>query len=89
MIRKLYRCLVWLHPVAFRMRFEDEMLYIFDEAGDAWGMSSLLSDASVSLVRQWLLRSGLWRWVVAAIVGIIPLIIAFGSFLPWNRPMGR
>lgn len=89
MIRKLYRCLVWLHPVAFRMRFEDEMLYIFDEARDAWGMASLFSDASVSLVRQWLLRSGLWRWVVAAIAGIIPLIIAFGSFLPWNRPMGR
>jgi hypothetical protein len=71
------------------MRFEDEMLYIFDEAGDAWGMASLFSDASVSLVRQWLLRSGLWRWVVAAIAGIIPLIIAFGSFLPWNRPIGR
>ena len=65
------------------------MLWIFDEAAGAWGAASLFSDASVSLVRQWLLRSGLWRWVVACIVGIIPLIIAFGSFLPWDRPMGR
>jgi hypothetical protein len=89
MIRRLYRCLVWLHPATFRLRFEEEMLWIFDEGADAWGTESLVLDASVSLVRQWLLRSGLWRWVVAGIAGIIPLIIAFGSFLPWDRPMGR
>ena len=35
MVRNLYRCLVWLHPSAFRLRFEEEMLWIFDEAADA------------------------------------------------------
>jgi hypothetical protein len=89
MIRKVYQCLVWLHPPAFRRRFEEEMLWIFDEAADAWGTASLFMDASVSLARQWLLRSGLWKWVVAGIAGVIPLILAFGSFLPWDRPMGR
>ena len=52
-------------------------------------VASLFSDVSVSLVRQWLLRSELWMWVVADIGGIIPLIVAFGSFLPWDRPLGR
>jgi hypothetical protein len=89
MVRGLYRCLIWLHPAAFRLRFEEEMLWIFDEAASAWGTAPLFSDASVSLVRQWLLRSGLWRWVVAGIAGIIPLILAFGSFLPWDRLVGR
>ena len=89
MVRGLYRCLIWLHPAAFRLRFEEVMLWIFDEAANAWGTASLFSDASVSLVRQWLLRSGLWRWVVAGIAGIIPLILAFGSFLPWDRLVGR
>jgi hypothetical protein len=89
MIRGLYRSLVWLHPAGFRLRFEEEMLCIFNEAADTWGAAALFSDASVSLARQWLLRSGLWRWVVATILGIIPLIIAFGSFLPWDKPMGR
>ncbi len=89
MIRQVYRCLLWLHPAAFRQQFEEEMLWIFDEAADAWGAPSFFSDAICSLVRQWLLRSGLWIWVVADIAGIIPLIIAFGSFLPWDRPVGR
>jgi len=88
-MRMLYRCLVWLHPAAFRRQFEEEMLWIFDEAGDAWGMASLFTDASVSLFRQWLLRSDLWRWVVAGIAGMILLILAFGSFLPWDRALGR
>jgi hypothetical protein len=85
-IRTLYRCLVWLHPSEFRLRFEEEMLWIFDEAGHKWGPASLIADASMSLTRQWLLRSGLWKWVVAGIAGIVPLIIAFGSFLPWDKP---
>ena len=89
MIRKVYQYLVWLHPPAFRRRFEEEMLWIFDEAADAWGAPALIRDAGISLIRQWLIRSGLWKWVVAGVAGFIPLIIAFGSFLPWDRPMGR
>jgi hypothetical protein len=89
MIRQVYRFLLWLHPAPFRLEFEEEMLWIFDEGADALGAASLCLDASLSLARQWLLRSGLWIWVVAGIASIIPLILAFGSFLPWDRPMGR
>ena len=85
----MYRCLLRLHPAAFRRQFEEEMLWIFDVAADSCGVVSLSSDATVSVVRQWLLRSGLWIWVVAGIAGIIPLILAFGSFLPWDKPLGR
>jgi hypothetical protein len=89
MVRVLYRCLVWLHPAAFRLQFEEEMLWIFGQAADAWGAGSLVADAGISLSRQWLIRSGLWRWAVAGIAGLVLLIIAFGSFLPWDRPCCR
>jgi hypothetical protein len=89
MVRGLYRCLVWLHPAAFRLRFKEEMLWIFDQAAGTWGAASLVVDASTSLSRQWLLRSELWKWAAAGIAGIVVLIIAFGSFLPWDRPLGR
>ncbi len=89
MVRGLYRCILCLHPAAFRLRFEEEMLSIFDEAAGAWGAASLFSDASISLVRRWVLRSKLWMWVVAGIAGIIPLILAFGSFLPWDGLRGH
>ena len=88
-MRLVYRCLLWLHPAAFRRQFAEEMLWIFDEAADSWGAVSLFSDATFSLARQWVLRSGLWMWVVASIAGLIPLILAFGSFLPWDKPLGR
>ena len=84
MVRGLYRCLVWLHPAAFRLRFEEEMLWIFDEAADAWGTASLLRDASISLLRQWLIRSQLWKWVVAGIAAVAPPILVFGD---WDSPL--
>lgn len=87
MIRTLYRCILSLHPAAFRLSFAEEMLSIFDEAAHTWGTASLFGDAITSLARQWLLRSGLWKWVAATIVALVPLFLAFGSFLPWDRPM--
>jgi len=66
MIRGLYRCLVWLHPPAFRLRFEEEMFWVFDQAVGTWGAAALVADAIISLSRQWLLRSGLWKWAAAA-----------------------
>jgi hypothetical protein len=33
--RSLYRHLVWLHPPAFRQKFAEEMLWIFDETTEA------------------------------------------------------
>jgi hypothetical protein len=86
-IRFLYALLISLHPPSFRKRFAQEMLWIFDEAANSWGAASLLRDAILSLLRQWLIRSELWKWLVAGIAGVVPLIIAFGSFLPWDRPM--
>jgi len=59
--RSLYGFLLRLHPAGFRSRFEDQMLWIFDESVQSRGAASLLFDVFVSLVRQWLLRSGYWR----------------------------
>jgi hypothetical protein len=86
MTRTLYRWLICLHPVAFRRRFEQELLWIFEESSDASGAAPLLYDAAMSLLRQWLLRSGMWKWVVGGIAGAVPLLIGFGSFL-WDWPM--
>lgn len=86
MVRLVYRGLVRLHPRPFRERAGAEMLWIFDEAASSWGAGALLYDAVLSLFRQWLVRSEVWIWIVASIAGFVPLIIAFGSFLPWDRP---
>jgi len=80
MTRTLYRWLVCLHPPAFRLRFEEELLWIFDESHDAPGSPPLLYDAAISLLRQWLMRSGMWKWVLGAIARALPVLIGFGSF---------
>jgi hypothetical protein len=59
--RSLYHFLLRLHPAHFRNKFEDQMLWIFDESVASRGAASLLLDALVSLVRQWVLRSSYWR----------------------------
>jgi uncharacterized membrane protein len=81
MIRTLYRWLICLHPPAFRQRFEQELLWIFEESCDTSGATPLLYDAVVSLLRQWLMRSGMWKWVLGGIAGALPVLIGFGSFL--------
>ena len=81
MTRTLYRWLVCLHPPAFRVRFEEELLWIFDESSDASNAAPLVCDAAISLLRQWLLRSGMWKWVLGGIAGALPVVIGFGSFL--------
>jgi len=86
-MRLLYALLLRLHPPAFRKRSASEMLCIFEEAASSWGAASLFRDAIFSLVRQWLIRTDLWKWLVAGVAGVIPLLIAFGSFLPWDRPL--
>lgn len=81
MTRTLYRCLVRLHPPAFRLRFEEELLWIFDESSNSLCGAPLVYDAVISLLRQWLLRSGMWKWVLGGIAGALPVVIGFGSFL--------
>jgi uncharacterized membrane protein len=80
MMRTVYRCLVCLHPAAFRLRFEEELLWIFDESVDASSAAPLLGDAVISLLRQWFVRSGMWKWVLGGIAGALPVYIGFGSF---------
>lgn len=50
--RRVYQLLLRMHPPAFRERFRDEMLWLFDETlGDA-GLFKLYADAAYSLVKQ-------------------------------------
>jgi D-alanyl-D-alanine carboxypeptidase len=66
--RSLYRLLLKLHPLAFRERFAAEMLWIFDEAAMTQGVTRLLADAFVSLVRQWVARPESWHMPLAVAV---------------------
>jgi hypothetical protein len=86
MTRTFYRWLICLHPPAFRLRFGQELLWIFDESSDASGAATLLYDAAISLLRQWLIRSEMWKWIVGGIAGLVPIVIGFGSFV-FNWPM--
>jgi uncharacterized membrane protein len=86
MTRALYRSLICLHPAAFRLRFEEELLWIFDESSNESSATPLVYDAVISLLRQWLIRSGMWKWVLGGIAGALPLLIGFGSFL-FSHPM--
>jgi CubicO group peptidase (beta-lactamase class C family) len=68
MCRSLYRLLLNLHPPAFRQRFAEEMLWIFDEAAATQGVPRLFADAFVSLLRQWVVRPESWHAPLAAAV---------------------
>jgi len=67
-MRTLYRCLLWLHPPAFRREFAGEMLWIYDESGES---GPLLLDGLVSLARQWVLRSGWWKTAAAVALAMV------------------
>jgi hypothetical protein len=66
MLRRIYRCLLRLHPPGFRSRFGDEILAIFDQANGRLSGFRLLMDSMVSLVRQWTLRPEFWLESVSA-----------------------
>lgn len=68
MLRKLYACLLLMHPPVFRRRFSAEMLSVFEQAERSAGAFTLIVDGVVSLARQWILRSGSWK-LAAAIAG--------------------
>jgi hypothetical protein len=50
--RRIYQVLLRLHPIAFRERFAEEMLWIFDETVNETGLSRLCADATFSLFKQ-------------------------------------
>jgi len=70
MTRTLYRFLLGLHPAPFRRQFSEEMLWIFDESAED-GTLFLFRDGFVSVARQWVMHTGLWKVVAAGICGFI------------------
>lgn len=71
MTRHLYSVLLRIHPRAFRERFADEMLCIFDEILLNTERASLLYDALRSLTVQWLFRSNLWIFAIASLIAFV------------------
>jgi Ca2+-binding EF-hand superfamily protein len=67
MLRELYLQLLRAHPATFRRRFGDEMLEAFDLTRGRQEHLDLLLDATVSLARQWVLRTDFHKpWQPAA-----------------------
>ena len=73
MTRAFYQSLLWLHPPHFRERYGEEMAWIFDETATAGGKAFLFYDGLVSLVRQWVVRSGMWKLAIAVLGALIQL----------------
>lgn len=51
-MRLIYRLLLWLHPLAFRKQFGDEILWIFDRSAAHGQTAYLLYDGVRSAVLQ-------------------------------------
>jgi hypothetical protein len=76
MTRSFYQFILWMHPPAFRRRFRDEMLSIFDEGGARHLKFALLLDGLISFARQWLLRTDSWKILIAisgASIQVLPV----------------
>src|SRR5579885_1808918 len=87
-MRWLYRSMLWMHPPSFRRRFASEMLCIFDESGQR-GIS-IYNDCFISLLRQWGLRSGLWKVIPAVIGGCLQVSAgALLALLAWRVRGGQ
>jgi hypothetical protein len=71
MTRTLYRSLLWLHPPHFRERYAEEMAWIFDETATRRGKAFLFCDGFASLARQWVVRSGMWKIILAVLGALI------------------
>jgi hypothetical protein len=74
MKRFFYRVLIGLHPEHFREQSGEEMLWIFDESSQD-GTLRFFSDCLLSLLRQWFLRSGLWKLGAGAVVSALFLSV--------------
>jgi CubicO group peptidase (beta-lactamase class C family) len=77
-----YRCIVQLHPSAFREQFGEEMMGIFEEAADTHGAFRLLGDGLVSLARQWIFRPKSLMAPVTAPVASMP---HHGGLFAWEH----
>jgi hypothetical protein len=70
MRRGLYRCLICMHPAVFRQRYAEEMLWIFDEE-IGQGVLPFFVDGVISLFRQRLLRSNIWKMAAGTVVSTV------------------
>jgi hypothetical protein len=84
MSRTLYASLLRLHPPAFRRQFATEMLWIFDEAIVSEGALVLLLDLLISVARQWLVRSAVWKVALALIGGALQVTAGGAGWLVLN-----
>jgi enterochelin esterase-like enzyme len=66
MKHSLYQWLLRLHPPQFRERFAEEMVWIFEEEVGQSALE-LFTDGIISLLRQWILRSGAWKLMAGAV----------------------
>lgn len=71
MTRAFYRSLLWLHPPRFRERYAEEMTWIYDETATAGEKAFLFCDGLVSLGRQWVVRSGMWKIALAVLAALL------------------
>ena len=51
--RRIYQLLLALHPAAFRERFAEEMLWVFDQSVADTGACHALADGALSVMKQW------------------------------------
>jgi hypothetical protein len=82
--RTLYQGLVWLHPPAFRAEFGGEMQWIFDEVSNeasVAGVAALFADAVVSLLRQWIVRYGMWKIAAGFVGGLLHMWLVFACLM--------
>ena len=71
MTRIFYRALLWLHPPRFRERYAEEMAWIFDETAASREKAFLFCDGCTSLAKQWVVRSGMWKIILAVLGAVI------------------
>ena len=89
MLRHLYRVAICLHPPAFRTRFGEEMLSIFDSTQTKSARFGLLCDCLVSSLRQWILRPDLQAESSHAVLAVdhIPSFSSLEGFRPSTSAM--
>jgi hypothetical protein len=71
MSRRIYQAILWLHPPHFEERFAEELLWIFDISRASENVLVLLLDGVISLCRQWLFRSGIWKFGTGVLINLI------------------
>jgi len=72
----IYRLLIACHSSSFRENHGDEMLWVFGECTPR-ETRPLLADALFSLLRQWTLHSGAWKFLAGGAVSAL-LVLGCG-----------